>query len=341
MTTIVVMKGDYTMKPLDSDITRRQFIKSLAVGGLALYGCSDSPVGYEPPSVTPWTTPIVLYKTNDRIAGVKKLLELLEYPSVQDKNVIVKPNFNSALPAPASTHDDTLGQIVVELNTRGAAGITVAERCPAGFDNVIEERALDTLANDLGFQLQNLENAPKSPFQREYFHWEDGFLLPDMIRDAEYIVSTSCLKTHAFGGVFTMSLKLGVGILPQQNMDEMHGSSDMRAMIAEINGAYRPKIIIMDGIKAFISGGPNTGVEVAGDVMVAGTDRIAVDAVGAAILKDLGSSRIRGKIFEQDQIKRAVELSLGIQRPNQIEFITPDEASRQYAETLTAILDEG
>jgi uncharacterized protein (DUF362 family) len=329
------------MKSLDSDMTRRQFIKSLTVGGLALYGCSDSPVGYKPPDATPRTTPIVLYKTNDRIAGVKKLLEMLEYPSVQDKNVIVKPNFNTALPAPASTHDDTLGQIVVELNTRGASGITVAERCPANFDNVIEERNLDTLANDLGFQLQNLENVTKSLFHREYFHWQDGFDLPDIIRDAEYIVSTCCLKTHAFGGVFTMSLKLGVGILPQRNMGELHNSPDMRAMIAEINGAYKPKIIIMDGIKAFIQGGPNAGVEATGDVMVAGTDRIAVDAVGAAILKDLGSRSMRGKIFEQDQIKRAVELGLGIQKPSRIEFITPDEASRQYAETLADILAEG
>lgn len=329
------------MKPLDSDITRRQFIKSLAVGGLALYGCSDSPVQYERPVGTPRTTSIVLYKTDDRIAGVKKLFELLEYPAVQGKNVIVKPNFNTYLPAPASTHDDTLGQIVVELNTRGAAGITVAERCPAGFDNVIEERALDTLATDLGFQLQNLQNVPKSLFHREYFHWQNGFSLPDMIRDAEYIVSTCCVKTHAFGGIFTMSLKLGVGILPQQNMSELHSSSDIRAMIAEINEAYKPKIIIMDGITAFISGGPNTGVETTGNVMVAGTDRIAVDAVGAAILKDLGSRRIEGKIFEQDQIKRAVALRLGIQKPSRIEFITPDEASRQYAETLTDILAEG
>jgi uncharacterized protein (DUF362 family) len=126
-------------------------------------------------------------------------------------------------------------------------------------------------------------------------------------------------------------------------MTELHNSPNMRDMIAEINEAYRPQIIIMDGVKAFISGGPMAGTEATGNVMVGGTDRIAVDAVGCAILKELGSSRIVGKIFNQAQINRAVELGLdnGVRRSSQIEFVTPDETSRQYAETIATILAEG
>jgi uncharacterized protein (DUF362 family) len=75
--------------------------------------------------------------------------------------------------------------------------------------------------------------------------------------------------------------------------------------------------------------------------MVAGTNRIAVDAVGVAILKELGSTRVRGKIWEQDQIRRAAEIGIGIRSPSQIEFVTPDEPSRAYAETLETILSEG
>jgi len=47
------------------------------------------------------------------------------------------------------------------------------------------------------------------------------------------------------------------------------------------------------------------------------------------------------KIFDQEQIKRAVELGLGISRPDQIEFITPDKASREYAERISSILIQG
>jgi uncharacterized protein (DUF362 family) len=97
----------------------------------------------------------------------------------------------------------------------------------------------------------------------------------------------------------------------------------------------------MDGVETFVSGGPSTGQAKAGEVMVAGTDRIAVDAVGVAILKKLGSTVVPGKVFTQDQIRRAVDLDLGIKSPEQIEFVTPDEPSRQYAESLKPYLFEG
>jgi len=61
-----------------------------------------------------------------------------------------------------------------------------------------------------------------------------------------------------------------------------------------------------------------------------GTDRIAVDAVGLAILKDLGSNRaIMGKkIFEQEQIARAAELGLGASAPDEIEVVPINEEAQ-------------
>ncbi len=47
------------------------------------------------------------------------------------------------------------------------------------------------------------------------------------------------------------------------------------------------------------------------------------------------------KIFQQEQIQRAVEVGLGISSPNQIELVAPDDASREYNKTLSAILAEG
>jgi uncharacterized protein (DUF362 family) len=79
------------------------------------------------------------------------------------------------------------------------------------------------------------------------------------------------------------------------------------------------------------------------DVILAGTDRIAVDAVGVALLKRLGSnSKIMGsKIFEQGQIARAVELGLGVSGPEEIEIVTADEAGEKEAERLRSILVRG
>jgi uncharacterized protein (DUF362 family) len=114
-------------------------------------------------------------------------------------------------------------------------------------------------------------------------------------------------------------------------------------MIAEINTGYKPAIIVMDGVEAFVDGGPSQGKKVAANVFVGGTDRVAVDAVGLAILKELGSNAaiMEKKIFEQEQIQRAVELGLGVASPDRIELVTGDPASRAYAAKIQARLAQG
>ena len=47
------------------------------------------------------------------------------------------------------------------------------------------------------------------------------------------------------------------------------------------------------------------------------------------------------KIFEQEQIARAVELGLGVNSPDKIEIIAEDERSRNYTKKLYEILREG
>ena len=90
-------------------------------------------------------------------------------------------------------------------------------------------------------------------------------------------------------------------------------------------------------------GGPDHGTKKRADVILGGTDWIAIDAVGLAVLKKLGSNKdiMKRNIFEQDQIERAVELGLGVSGPEEIEIITDDEDSRRYAGTLKEILMEG
>jgi uncharacterized protein (DUF362 family) len=168
--------------------------------------------------------------------------------------------------------------------------------------------------------------------------------VPRLVAESPYIVSTCCLKTHGFGGVLSMSLKLAVGITPKPIRRGMHADkAHMRRRIAEINVAYKPQFIVMDGVEAFVDGGPSSGKRVAANLMIAGTDRVAVDAVGVAILKELGSNAaiMEKKIFEQEQIQRAVELGLGVSGPEQIELVSGDAEGRAWAERIKAKLAMG
>jgi len=77
-------------------------------------------------------------------------------------------------------------------------------------------------------------------------------------------------------------------------------------------------------------------------VILASTDRVALDAVGVAALKVHGTTRkIKGrKVFEQDQIRRAAELGLGASSPDDIEIVPVDEGTRGVAEKIGHHLTE-
>ncbi|MEQ9668610.1 hypothetical protein [Coleofasciculus sp. G2-EDA-02] len=74
--------------------------------------------------------------------------------------------------------------------------------------------------------------------------------------------------------------------------------------------------------------------------MLAGTDRVAVDAVAIAILRSLGTTDAvsSGSIWQLEQIQRAVELGLGASSAEQIELVTADSASQTMADQIRQLL---
>ena len=291
---------------------------------------------------------IALVKTQDRTQGIAAALKLISVASPKGKKALIKPNFNTADPTPGSTHTDTLRQLVKEMRERGAAAVTVGESCgPGNTKAVMDQLGIPALSKELGFDVINFDEMPADGWQQfnpPGSHWKNGFSVAKPVLDAEYLLWTCCLKTHGFGGVHSMSLKLAVGAINKNvRMGVMHADNvNMRRMIAEINQTFTPQLIVMDGIDIFVDGGPMTGKLVNAGVIVAGTDRVAVDAVGLAVLKNHGANNavMSKKIFEHEQIARAVELGLGVKSPAGIEIVTGDSESAAYAGKLREILDK-
>jgi uncharacterized protein (DUF362 family) len=322
---------------------RREFLKGAAAGLVALPHVDLHGLGV--PRASARTT-VVLIRTDDRRDGVRRALALLDPQGITGKAVNLKPNFNTADPAPAGTHNDTLAQLVTELEERDAREVVLGESSFPPTRQVMEDKGILDLASDMGFGVVSYDEIPDAEwvhFMPAGTHWPEGFHLPRHVVESEYLVSACCLKTHGFGGVFTMSLKLSVGLTPKSIRRGMHRSPHMRRMIAELNQGYAPQLIVMDGIEAFTDGGPSSGTLAQPNVMIAGTDRVAVDAVGLAVLKHVGSNdAIMGTpIFRQEQMAHAVEVGLGVSGPEEIALVSDDEAGRAYAATIEGILAEG
>lgn len=277
---------------------------------------------------------VYVIKTNSRESGIKELLKYFNNGNLSGKRVALKANYNSEDPFPASTHIDTLGALINIFKEKGA-NLVLAERSGMGdTKRALEETGVLELAKNKGMEVVILDDLKSSEWLRikpGKSHWKKGFLFPRLFDDADLIVQTCCLKTHRFGGHFTMSLKNSVGMVAKYDpedmynyMSELHSSRYQRQMIAEINAAYEPGFIIMDGIKGFSNGGPDAGTLIEPGIIMASSDRVALDAAGVAVLRIYGTTSevTSGKIFAQEQIAKAVELGLGAASADVIEIVS-------------------
>lgn len=297
-------------------------------------------------------------KTEDRERGVRKAVELLgavEWP-FDGVHVVLKPNFNSDDRFPGSTHNDTLRALVGLLRELGSGRITIADRSGASWvtEEVLAKKGIPQLAEESGVDLVATDTQPPEAWERVEVpngHWKRGVEIPKLFLNAEAILQTCCLKTHRFDGHFTMSLKNAVGVVAKDSvfdgysyMGEMHGSPHIREMIAEINQLYTPDLVVMDAIDAFVQGGPATGALEHPGLILASTDRIAIDAVGVAILRTYKTTPevAEGRIFNLDQIRRAAELRIGVDSADRIELVPADDrTSKDAARSIGEVLAKG
>jgi uncharacterized protein (DUF362 family) len=192
---------------------------------------------------------VFVLKTTDRTGGIPLVFESVG-PDISGKAVVLKANYNSADPYPASTHPDTLQTLANEIINRNPESLSLLERSGMGSTRRVLERCrvyenLAPLRVDI-VVLDELPSSGWSHITREGTHWRTGFFLPEQLLSSGAVVQTCCLKTHRFGGHFTLSLKNSVGLvaktLPGNDYDymrELHSSPFQRQMIAEINRAIR------------------------------------------------------------------------------------------------------
>lgn len=329
--------------------TRRHFSRGMAAAAVILT------LGHRRMGTGEDRIPVALVKSADRKAALGSVIESLGTIDCQGKDVYLKGNYNSADPYPASTHPEALSAVAGILREKNCDRLILVERSGMGQTRAIWQKlGIPDLAKRLDLTLLALEDLPASEWRREILpgsHWSRGVELPRFLKQGVFLIQISNLKTHRFGGQFSASLKNSIGLVakrsqaggkPYNYMSELHNSADQRLMIAEVNQLYTPAFVVLDAIEVFVDGGPESGETASAGVVAASRDRVALDATGVALLRINGAGYPlnRMAVFEQEQIKRAVELKLGAESPESIRFVTHDQASNALALQVTAVLSQ-
>lgn len=262
----------------------------------------------------------------DAIGGVRKALQ------PQDR-VLLKANFNSDDEYPASTDLGFLTAVVEVLREAGITNLTLGERSGWPWmptSKVLKAMGVFETAKTLDLPVSVFDSGPWMEVQLgEQAKWWKGVAYHQSLKSFDKIVYLPCMKHH-FLATFTMSLKLTVGLTHPVEMQYMHADFDngktdepMYLKMIELSLPVGPDLIIMDGRKSFVTGGPDNGEVVEPGVILASGDRIALDVEGVKILQSYPRENlIQAPVWEMPIIQRAIELGLGVKSESEYQVIS-------------------
>ncbi|MDQ1253134.1 MAG: hypothetical protein QG646_2282 [Euryarchaeota archaeon] len=269
-----------------------------------------------------------LSRNKDTLESVKAAVELAGGLGIKKgSTVLIRPNANTADLPPGSTNPEVLRGAIRAAKACDPEKVIVAEKSMTTLETekVLKKLGLWQAAEAEGVdEILTFDEMKRRHVEpRGAYSWQYGFDVPDFLESIDYTIALPVIKTH-WTATFTMGLKSQISITSDRDRRQLpHGQgwdTLFGNMIAESNLVHKPDFYISDATKCFVTEGPNIGTLREPDIVLASSDVIANDAVGLALLKTLGTiPKIRDhSVWAQPQIKRALELNLGVHSREEI-----------------------
>ena len=199
--------------------------------------------------------------------------------------VLIKPNVvDTQHPDTGTTTDPRVCKSIALLVREMDANPIIAESSSLGIDTEAAFKATGyAKLRDEGFAVIDLKKektikvaVPRGKSLKEV-------PLPKIAVDADAIISVPRMKTHAQTMV-TLALKNMKGLLTDTYKRKFHLDFGLHEGVADLNTVVKPALSIVDAIIAQEGLGPQSGTPVEMDLLIAGKDPVAVDAVASVIM---------------------------------------------------------
>jgi uncharacterized protein (DUF362 family) len=228
------------------------------------------------------------------------------------EKVLVKPNFNTADPFPGSSDRDFVGAFVDLCHDAGAGEVIVGDSCTYFLKTkrVMEKWGCHELqVGRPWLKLANFDDGQWISRALPQGKFLKSVSVPELLGQVDKVFILPCLKTHKLAQ-YTGALKLAVGLMKPSERLPLH-FRHLQEKIAELNLAYKPNLVVMDARKCFITGGPMSGELREPGLILAGTNRVAMDIEGVKIIQSFEGNALKGVTpKELPQIKRAIEIGI-------------------------------
>ncbi|MFH0871550.1 MAG: DUF362 domain-containing protein, partial [bacterium] len=216
----------------------------------------------------------------------------LEKAIRSDTKVLVKPNL--CRPAPSGSGHVTdcrvteaITKMVLELGPRS---VVIGEGAAAGYDfagahsteEAFRASGVEEVARRLGVKTRNLNRDEVVEVKVEQPYCMNKVKIARTALESDFIISVPVMKTH-IRTLISLSLKNMKGVLPGEEKRKTHRRGlDMG--IADLNSVVKPDFALVDGLVALEGWWQDPEDRVEMGILFAGSDPVAVDAVGAYLM---------------------------------------------------------
>lgn len=226
--------------------------------------------------------------------------------------VLIKPNFNTADRYPGSSSPDSVLALADLCHENGAAEVFVADASTLWADAMRVMWNLGIVQAASSRPWLNLVNLDDETTVRRDIaggRYLRRVSVPDLLNRVNRIIFLCCLKTHKLAR-YTGAIKLSVGLMAKRERLALH-VRHLQEKVAELASVFRPDFTIMDARECFITGGPFDGERRAPGLVLASTNRVALDVEGIKIIQSYPGNSLAGLEPEKlPQIARAMEMGL-------------------------------
>jgi uncharacterized protein (DUF362 family) len=243
---------------------------------------------FQRPTSTVMIRRVVSYE-QDLASIIYESLLAFQLP-VQGKTVLLKPNLVGLDPLRVvNTHPVVIAATRECFLRLGASQVFIGDGPALDRDTeaIVESMRLTDYTGRLdgSFVDLNLDDVTKVPLRTHASRLSELYF-PRTALGVDFLVSMPKLKTHHWAGV-TLSLKNMFGVVPGScygwPKNVLHWAGIDRAIL-DVNAAVMPDFAIVDGIVGMEGNGPIQGSPKASEVLVFGSDPVAVDATCCRIM---------------------------------------------------------
>jgi uncharacterized protein (DUF362 family) len=253
-------------------------------------------------------------KAVDLIGGWDRL-------NLKGKRVLLKPNYNSSDPYPASSDPEFVKAVIKLAYENGADKVIVGESSMMTLNtmSILKSRGLLEVAKEAKAEVYSFDDHEWIEVDVPNGKYLKKASIPKIMNEVDRIIFLPCLKTHSLTK-FTMSIKLTMGAIKKAERPWIH-LRKREEKLAELASLFHPDLIIMDARKCFITGGPFHGDVKEPGLILASGDRIAIDVEGIKIIKSFKGNSLDKEPWDYAQIRRAIELGLGVKSEEDYEVL--------------------